>query len=184
VSDGARAQIGELLRRLADGDRRAIEPAFDALWPVVHQFCARALPEAGDAQDAAQQTIVRVFDQVADYDNRRDGLAWVLTIASYEVLTLRRRVQRRREEAGACDEMSLCAPGKDPEASVIQQDLIAAARAVLATLRPEDVAVISAATGLAGTASDLGLQPPTFRKRLQRALGRLRIAWRTRHGTP
>jgi RNA polymerase sigma-70 factor (ECF subfamily) len=183
LSDDARAQIRSLLTRLADGDRAAIEPAFDALWPVVERFCARALPNAADAEDAAQQAIVRAFDQVADYDPRRDALAWVLTIASYEVLTLRRRIQRRREtDAPGAAERIAC--DADPEAGVVQRDLIAAAREVLATLRPEDVAVITAAMGLSGGVLDTELPRATFRKRLQRALERLRVAWRTRHGTP
>jgi RNA polymerase sigma-70 factor (ECF subfamily) len=183
VPDDARAQIRVLLTRLADGDRAAIEPAFDALWPLVQRFCARALPNDADADDAAQQAIVRAFDRVADYDRRRDALAWVLTIASYEVLTLRRRIQRRREaDAPGVAELRPC--DDDPETLVVRRDLVAAAREVLSTLRPDDVAVITAAMGLSDDAMARALPPATFRKRLQRALERLRVAWRTRHGTP
>lgn len=184
MPDDARARIQSLLTRLADGDRGAIEPAFDALWPVVHRFCARALSPSADAEDAAQQAIVRVFDQVADYDRRRDGLAWVLTIAGYEVMTLRRRVQRRREQGHAANDGDAPATDRDPESMVIEQDLLAAAREILGALRQEDVAVIEAAMGFGDASAMADVPRPTFRKRLQRALERLRVAWRTKHGTP
>jgi RNA polymerase sigma-70 factor (ECF subfamily) len=183
VTPDARAQIRTLLERLADGDRGAVEPAFDALWPLVRQFCARAVPVAADAEDAAPQAIVRAFDRIADYDRRRDALAWVLTIASYEVLTLRSRARRRREQSfdAAHD---VAGPGEDAEERLAQQDLQAAVREVLAGLRPEDAAVLAAAMGLPGPSVDrAAMRPATFRKRLQRALERFRVAWRTKHGS-
>jgi RNA polymerase sigma-70 factor (ECF subfamily) len=189
VTTAARAQIRDLLARLADGDRRAIEPAFDALWPIVRQFCARAVPTAADAEDAAQQAIVRAFEQIADYDRERDGLAWVLTIAGYEARTIRRRAGRRREDplgpfsrGGRARELT--AHEADPETALVEQDLVAAAREVLASLKVEDAATLAAALGLPGANARDGVAPATFRKRLQRALERLRVAWRTKHGTP
>ena len=55
------------------------------------------------------------------------------------------------------------------------------AREVLGALRPEDAEAIAASVER-GAASRFGLPPATFRKRLQRALERARLLWRTRHG--
>ena len=93
----ARAEIQALLVRLSDGDRSAVEPAFRALWPILGAFSARALGRDAEAEDAAQQTLLKVFAQAASFDHERDGVAWVLTIASYECRTFRRRAARRRE---------------------------------------------------------------------------------------
>ena len=106
------------MARLADGDRSAIAPAFDLLWPVLSRFCRRALASEADGEDAAQEAMVKLFARAASFDPGRDGLAWALTIAAWECRTARRRVGRRREamleEAAAA---ALPADG-EPEAAV------------------------------------------------------------------
>lgn len=169
----ARADVQALLVRLADGDRTAIEPAFAVLWPLVRQFSARALHNPADAEDAAQQTLTKLFEQSADFDRARDGLAWVLTIAAFECRTLRRRAQRRREDSQ--ERAPALADCDTPEALVVERDLQAAALEVLGTLGDEDKKAILAAMSGARPAD------AAFRKRLQRALGRLRLAWRAKH---
>jgi RNA polymerase sigma-70 factor (ECF subfamily) len=177
VTPEARAEIQTLLVRLSEGDRSAIEPAFHLLWPIVGRFSARALGGAIEGEDAAQQTIVKVFAQVASFDRSRDGVAWVLAIASYECRTLRRRAQRRREQA--IDAAAGLETGDGtPEALAVQRDLEAAARDMLGAMREDDVRAILTAIDESRPSGDA-----TFRKRLQRALGRLRLAWRTKHGT-
>jgi RNA polymerase sigma factor (sigma-70 family) len=170
-----RDDVTAWLTRLADGERAAFDPLFDAVWPAVHQLCRRALPSAADADDAAQEAMVRVFGRAAEFDRERDGLAWILGIAAWQCRTERRKRQRRREVDGA----SLPEPADD--AAVVRRDLIAAATEVLGTLSDADVAVITAAI-IDDPAARAGLAPATFRKRLERALVRLRSAWRSRHG--
>jgi RNA polymerase sigma-70 factor (ECF subfamily) len=171
-----RAGIQTLLTRLAAGDRAAIEPAFAALRPVLRRFSARALPIEADAEDAAQQALVRIFEQSAGFDPARDGVAWALTIASFECRTIRRRAQRRREQALDADD-GAAPPTDTPEALVLERDLAAAAREALAGLAEGDVQAILASLEEGRPAG------ATFRKRLQRALGRLRVAWRAKHET-
>jgi RNA polymerase sigma-70 factor (ECF subfamily) len=171
-----RAGIHRLLTRLAAGDRGAIEPAFVALWPVLRAFSARALRSEADAEDAAQQALAKVFEQSADFDPSRDGVAWALTIASFECRTLRRKAQRRREQP--LDALDGRASTDTPEALVLERDLAAGAREVLAGLGESDVQAILASLEESRPAG------ATFRKRLQRALGRLRVAWRAKHETP
>jgi RNA polymerase sigma-70 factor (ECF subfamily) len=175
-SDSARAEIQALLVRLSDGDRSAIEPAFHALWPILGRFSARALGTGAEAEDAAQQALVKVFGQAASFDREKDAIRWVLTIASYECRTIRRRAERRRE-LGIDSAIGLASADETPEALAIRRDLEAAAREVLGELAESDARAIFAAIDESRPAG------ATFRKRLQRALGRLRLAWRTKHGT-
>ena len=175
VTADARRAIQELLGRLADGDRSAIEPAFDMLWPVLRRFAACALEDDGHGEDAAQQAIVKLFAQVAEFDPARDGLAWAFAITSYEIRTIRRRAQRRRETS--LDHADPVPATTDtPEARLIACDLIHAARTTLSGMTEADVQVILAALDDHRPAGDA-----TFRKRLQRAVGRLRQLWRTKH---
>jgi RNA polymerase sigma-70 factor (ECF subfamily) len=75
------------LARLADGDREAFHPVFVCLWPLLRGFAGRYL-SAPDAEDAAQEALVKVFARAAVFDTRRDALSWTLGIAAYEIKTM------------------------------------------------------------------------------------------------
>jgi RNA polymerase sigma-70 factor (ECF subfamily) len=175
VTPEARSQIQAWLVRVADGDRAAFDPLFDALWPVVAAYCRRTLGDDASGDDAAQETLTRVLTRASELDPARDATAWVMGIATWECRTARRRAWRRREEAVVVEQ---AADGVD---DTEQRDLIAHAVAVLGTLGAADIAAITAAITEDPGARD-GVAPATFRKRLERAFGRLRTAWRSRHG--
>jgi RNA polymerase sigma-70 factor (ECF subfamily) len=174
-----RAEITALLVRVADGDRRAFDPLFDAVWPAVHGLCRRMAPR--DADDAAQEAMVRVFTRAAEFDRERDGLTWILAIAAWECRTARRRAGRRGETAIPDDRTT--SADDAPDETLARRELLAAAAEALGSLSDADVATITAALVEDPAARD-GIAPATFRKRLERALGRLRTAWRSRHGHP
>lgn len=162
--------------RLADGDRAAFEPAFQALWPIVSRFAARALPGSTDAEDAAQIALLKVFTNAAQLDPDRDALTWVLGITAYECKTLRKKQQRRREAVPAS--LEHLPDTTNQEHAVVMRDLEAAALAVMGTLGPSDIETLH--TMIDG--GPRAVTGATFRKRLQRALERLRAAWSSRHG--
>jgi RNA polymerase sigma-70 factor (ECF subfamily) len=68
------------MARLASGDRRAFDPVYQALWPIVHRFAERLLGGSADVDDAAQGALVNVFARVSELDPERDALAWVLGV--------------------------------------------------------------------------------------------------------
>src|SRR5256885_14287747 len=87
----------------ADGDRAAIEPLFQALWPSVVAYATRFVGDAALAEDCAQDALVKLFGQLDRYDRERDALTWALAIATWECRTQRRRIARRAEQAEAAD---------------------------------------------------------------------------------
>ena len=174
-----RRELQKLLARLADGDRAAFPPAFTLLWPVTRALARSFLRDEAGAEDAAQQALIRVFLRAAEFDAARPALPWVLGVVANECRTLRRKTQRRREgpleEADARPD-----PHATPEANATGRDLERAALAALDGLPAADVEAILTHIGAAGRPD---LPPATFRKRLERALKRLRRAWSERHGT-
>ena len=102
-----RTEIQRLLKRLAEGDRTAIVPAFEVLWPILQSFSARALGNEADAEDAAQQALMKLFAQVNDFDPSREGLAWIFSIATYECRTIRRRCVCSAATTGTCSNCGL-----------------------------------------------------------------------------
>jgi RNA polymerase sigma-70 factor (ECF subfamily) len=174
-----RKTIHEAMVRLADGDRSAMNVLVNELWPVVLLFAQRALQHEQDAEDVAQEVFLRICARISDFERERDGLSWAFGIASYEIMTVRKRRKRRRELSG--DE--LLAARADASASqedeAIRRELSVALVAALGELSDDDRA-------------SLGLELPIFadlgaaavRKRRQRALDRLRNVWRRLRGEP
>ena len=158
----------------ADGDRASVDPLFNALWPIVLAYTRRL---AGDAlaEDCAQDALVQLFSQLDRYDKSRDALTWALTLATWKCRTAKKQVARR----GECDDRPRLAI--DGRGLAEERELARAALATLATLAPRDVEVIVASITDDDALRD-ALEPATFRKRLERALARLRLSWRSRHG--
>ena len=179
MDQASRQRLQEDLSRLADGDREAFHPVFVTLLPVLRRFTARALP-AAEAEDAAQESLLKVFLRAAEFDPGRDALAWVLGITAYEIKTARRRRQRRREAQGEGPDIAFHAdPAPTPEQEAIAGDLDAALEAALSGLEPMEAATLRAyARGERPT----DVPPATFRKRVERGLARLRGRWRASHG--
>lgn len=173
-----RAQLDRWMAAAADGDRTVIDPLFHALWPIVVSYATRFLGDAVLAEDCAQEALMKLFAQIERYERDRDALTWALTHAMWQCRTARKKIVRRGEVAVG-DEVH----GRmvDGSAQAIDRELVRSAVATLATLGPRDVEVLVASL----TDDDhvrSTLAPATFRKRLERAMTRLRTSWKARHG--
>ena len=177
VDSGERAALQQELTALARGERAAFDPLFRRLWPLIRGFARRCLPDE-EADDAAQEALLRVFSRASEFDARRDALSWILGIAAWQIRTHRTRARRRREQAVTAEsERADGAPS--PEAVAMTRELTAALERALAQLPSTDAATLIAyARG-----ERPNLPAPTFRKRVERALGRLRARWRIDHGS-
>ncbi|HEU5182266.1 MAG TPA: sigma factor [Candidatus Polarisedimenticolia bacterium] len=173
-----RSALQKLMERLAEGDRAALPPAFELLWPLLRRFTGRHLP-SGDADDAAQEALLKIFFRAGEFDVSRSALAWVLGVAAFEIRTARRRRARRREDpppaTGSPVPRDLNAT---PEETAIQQDMEAMLREALGSLRPEDAETLR----LYARGDRAAIAAATFRKRVQRSLVRLRAVWKVKHG--
>ncbi len=174
-----REELHEWMVSLADGDRGAFRAVYETVRPIVWRFAERSLGNAADAEDVAQEALLKVFNRASEFDRSREALPWALGIAAYECRTFRRSASRRREDSSV-EIRELKHGSRTPEEDVIEADLHAAALEVLGTLGAQDVETILAAVQETHRPAIAG---PTFRKRLERGLGRLRVAWRARHGS-
>jgi RNA polymerase sigma factor (sigma-70 family) len=165
-----RRKLTDDLARLADGDRGAFDAVFSRLLPCVRAFCEKTLT-AADAEDAAQLAMEKVFSRACGFDRDRDALTWALSIAAWEVRTICTR--RRRARIADVDAEPI--DNATPEHEAMRRELENALADVLGTLSPNDRET------LAAVLDDRG-EGPTFRKRKERALTRLREAWRKLYG--
>jgi RNA polymerase sigma factor (sigma-70 family) len=181
MDGAARRRLGVNLVRLAGGDRSAFEEVFTALWPPLLTLCNRLLAHEGDAEDAAQEALLKLLGNVDQYDASRDALTWAFAITAFEVKTLRKRRFRRRESPGPAPEES-AGTSPTPEAELLDAELRARLAESVDLLSDLDREAISSYLGLGPADSSAGALGNTARKRRQRALARLRSIWRSLHG--
>ena len=172
-----RTAIRQAILRLADGDRAAMPGLVEQLWPVLLSYAERGLHDAQGAEDVAQEVLFRISSRISEFDRKRDPLSWAFGIATFEIMTQRKRRQRRREtllgETMPESEESV----QSAEDAVMQAEVRAALSEALGQLSPDDVAHL----GLFEPVRTLPATP-AMRKRRQRALDRLRTIWRNIHG--
>ena len=171
-----RHALNEAMVRLADGDRSAFPIVFASLHPLLRGFAARFLRDADEAEDVAQHALLKVFEHAVRFEPGRDAATWALAITANACRATRRSV-RASESLDLAEDVRDAAP--DPETRAVERDLVSAAEATLAALRPDDAAVLVAAW----RGDRVGAASPSMRKRVQRATERLRAAWRNRHGS-
>lgn len=170
-----RAELTANMIRLADGDRQAFEPIFAATWPLAHRLAVRTLGATEEAEDAAQCALMKVFSRATEFRSDGDALSWILGITAYECKTSRQKVRHRRESVG--DDQSIqqqLDERVDAEGELLGQSMKATLRSLLGELSPRDQEAILASIE---EMAKPDIAPATFRKRLERAMGRLRDKW-------
>ena len=163
---------------LARGDRSAYAPVFTALWPMLREFCRQALHDETLADDAAQGALMKLFFRATEFRSDADVVAWALGIAAFECRSIRNKRLRRGVHLGEQALATVPVTDPSPEDTAIRANLGAELLEVMRTLRPLDRETLEQVLHRA-TADP---QAPAFRKRLQRAMERLRTAWRNTHG--
>lgn len=167
------SELDRLMKALASGDRSAFTPVFRALWEPVLKLSQKLVGD--DAPDVAQTAMLHVLERAHEYDPRRPALPWALGIAAWECKTQRKKYERRRETGVEA------APESDGGSAAADQEqrlLISAAMDAMGTLSEADQqTLIETYWDIASPVSGA-----TLRKRRERALTRLRDAFRRLYG--
>ena len=164
-----------LMARLAEGDRSVFSAVFARIWPPTERFCRSLLKNEADASDAAQEAMQKILERASDYDPTRPAMPWALAIAAWECRTLQCKRLRRRE---VLDDQEHDRVGDDQEEALVKHDLAEAALAAMGELSKVDRDTLLS-TFVDEAPSGGGA---TFRKRRERALVRLRMAFRRLYG--
>jgi RNA polymerase sigma-70 factor (ECF subfamily) len=172
-----RERLDMNMARLASGDRSAFDDVFARLLPVFTRFARRLLPDDASADEAAQAALLRLFARASRYDRSRDALAWAMAFAANEVRTHRREEMRRARREGEAGSVTPPGPpglAEDPEATLLRVETERAIARSLDALGEPDRRTVLEALGV--LPRDSALSAAAWRKRWQRARGRLRDA--------
>lgn len=120
------------------GDEQAFERLVEVYATPVYNLAYRMLGDPAEAEDAAQETFIRVYRRLHTYDPSRKFSSWVLSIASHHCID---RLRRRRFQKVALDELPpwepLVSTVADPEEQAVISDQNARLQALLDQLPPD-----------------------------------------------
>ncbi len=123
------------------GEQEAFSKLIEAYQNPVYNLTYRMLGNADEAEEAAQETFLRVYTRLDRYDPAYKFSTWVLSIASHYCID---RLRKRRITWLSLDEplpaqfapqLSSTRPG--PESSVIEGDTQTRVHALLDMLQPD-----------------------------------------------
>ncbi len=134
------------IRSAQQGNTEAITQIITTYQQPVFNVCYRMLGERTEAEDAAQETLIKAITKLHLFNSTRPFRPWILRIASNECID---RIRRRRPavsldalgESGAWEWQ----PGKSPtpEAEMLRNEREAQVRALLQYLSPKDRLLVS-----------------------------------------
>jgi RNA polymerase sigma-70 factor (ECF subfamily) len=126
------SDLPALVKRCLAGDQSAMLALVERFQGQVFGLCYRMLGQRQDAEDAAQETFVRVLKNLHRWDQGRDFVPWLLAIAGNRCRTAL-AVRRRRPIAEPSVELLADdAPDERPAQHLAEEVHLA-----LAELRPE-----------------------------------------------
>ncbi|MCC7360023.1 MAG: sigma-70 family RNA polymerase sigma factor [Anaerolineales bacterium] len=136
--------MDELVRRARSGDDDAFSALVEAYQTPIYNLCYRMLGEAGEAEDAAQETFLRAYQQLARYDPTRSFKTWLFAIANHHCID---RLRKRRLTWLSLDDdlpphPALNEPGLGPEEASVRREQTEMLQKLLAHLPPDDRAVV------------------------------------------
>ena len=93
-----RAGTEELARRAANGDRAALDRLLRAIGPQVLDQCGRFLPCRQDAEEAAQDALLRVAMHIDRFEGRSLFSTWLYAVVANSARQTYRSLRRRSVE--------------------------------------------------------------------------------------
>jgi len=164
-----------LIGRIANGDRLAMQVLFARHQVRVYRFVLRLVRNEPTAEDLISEVFLEVWRQAAKFEGRSAVSTWMLSIARFKALSLRRR--RPEEELDEETAGGIGDQADDPEVALAKKDKGAALRACLSKLSPEHREIIDLVyyheKSVAEVAEIVGIPEATVKTRMFYARKRL-----------
>ena len=173
------------------GDQEAFTMLVEAYQKPVYNLCYRMLGEPEAAEDAAQDTFLKAFQNLARYDSERSFATWLLSIAAHHCID---KLRRKRFPSFSIDENEdeqMEIPDRhapDPEAELVNKQEREHLQGLLQKLEPLDRAAIVMRywhdASEVEISETLNLTVPAVKSRLHRARRALAVLWENESPRP
>ncbi|MGB8252774.1 MAG: sigma-70 family RNA polymerase sigma factor [Anaerolineaceae bacterium] len=171
----------EWLDQAISGNDDAFTRLVETYQTPVYNLCYRMLGNAGDAEDAAQESFWRAWQYLKRYDRQRSFVTWLLSISAHYCID---QLRKRRLELVPLDvlpEEDAPDPGLSPEAASKLREEKQQMRKLLNRLGPQDRAAIVMRYWYdfseVEIATSLSLTVSAVKSRLHRARRELALAY-------
>ncbi|MEE9296456.1 MAG: sigma-70 family RNA polymerase sigma factor [Phycisphaerae bacterium] len=162
----------ELIQRCRDRDREAQREAYARTCRQIYRLLIRMTGNEDDALDLTQETYVRAFSRIHEFDGRSTLATWLYRIAFNQALQLLRGADKTKSK------LRLLAAEDRAESSEISHTTRLDVNDALATLKPADRAILllryQEGLDYRAIAETMGSTMGTVASRLNRARSRLR----------
>jgi len=132
----------DILEQVHKGSQEAFTQLVETYERPVYNLCFRMLADATEAEDAAQETFLRVYKNIKRYDHKRSFSTWILSIAAHHCID---QLRKRRMLVISMDEVPYIDPpdsAPGPEDSFHQMEAQKRMVALLNSLGPQDRAAV------------------------------------------
>ena len=137
-------ELDRLLVQVGGGDREALALLYDKARAAVYAMALSLLKDAHEAEDVAQDTFVKVWENAPGYRAQGSPMAWMLTIARN---LARMRLRRIGRQVGLEEEEWNAIPADAPAVSAEDRQVLQTALAALGE-EERQIVLLHAVTGL------------------------------------
>ncbi len=157
------------IQQARKGDVGAFGHLVRAYQTPVYNLTYRMLGDRMEAEDAAQETFLRVFSSLEQYDPNRSFRTWLLSIAAHHCIDR----LRRRKPVLSLDQVAPPADLQGPETALVRLEARERVQRLLMTLAPVDRAALTLRywydCSYAEIAEVMGMTVGAVKSRLHRA---------------
>lgn len=173
-----RAALSAALRRVAEGDREALQEVYRRTSSKLFGVCLRIFPGQSEAEDALQDAFITIWQKAGSFDPARASpITWLVTLTRNRAID-RLRASGKRMTAPIEAASAIADEAPDAEACLIAADDRARIATCMETLASGDAIMIRTAFFEGATYTDIAdratLPLGTVKSRIRRALMKLK----------
>lgn len=132
----------EVLEQVQKGNQEAFTRLVEIYQRPVYNLCYRMLGDANEAEDASQETFLRVYKNIKRYDHKRPFSTWLLSIAAHHCID---QIRKRHLVVVSMDAIPYLDPpdtSPGPETSFRLLEDQKKVEVLLKSLNPQDRAAV------------------------------------------
>jgi RNA polymerase sigma-70 factor, ECF subfamily len=127
-----------LIASIAAGDRAAMRILYNRHRVRVFRFALRLVDDVTSAEDVVSEAFIEVWRQADRFEGRSSVSTWIMSIARFKALSVR----RRRQEIELDDKETVADQQSSPEQILLETDRRAQLRDCLSQLSPDHREII------------------------------------------
>ena len=124
----------EIIRRLKGGDKAAFRCVVENCQQMVYSLSVKMLADTEEARDAVQDTFIKVWQNIANYDERYSLTTWIYTIAARICLDRLKSFSGRMQTTDDAEVFERIADDPDPERRLLASEWVSVIRVMASEL--------------------------------------------------